>query len=223
MRGADSGIGALAGVEVVIDAVHAALLQPLGLPEVQQAGRDANLQSESRFHLRHDPAEGLQVALARAAARGDDAIRRGPELSGHSGPIEHLFRPQQIMAGDVGPRNPRLRAIAAIFAAMPALGVDQEVQVDAVAEPAIAHAVGSRQEIEQLAVVGAQQGQAVGGLQRAALEHSIGQGVPTWRRIREVGFHFNRGERWAPCRHDAQRRVGMCAWVADMPTRGFAA
>ena len=47
--------------------------------------------------------------------------------------------------GNRGRRDPRLAAVAAVFAAQTASGVDEQVQVHPVAEPATADPIGGRQ------------------------------------------------------------------------------
>ena len=75
------------------------------------------------------------LAIAGSAAGNDRTIGFRLPLGGRASAFDHLFGRHQVVAGNFGLRGPRLRTVAAVLAAMPTLRVDEEIQIDAVAEP----------------------------------------------------------------------------------------
>ena len=179
VRGADAGIETLAGVEVVVDPIDAARLQPPGLLEARAARpRSRSFSPKAAFTRGTAWPSASSSAIAGRAAGDDGAIGLGLPFGGRPGPVENLIGRKQIVAGDFGLRDPRLGAVAAVFAAQSALGVDQEVQIDAVSEPAMPDSIGGRQQVQQFLVAGPQNVQPVFRRQAIAVEHALGQFVP---------------------------------------------
>ncbi len=130
------------------------------------------------FDFGNGPAERVELAVAGRAARDHGAIGLGLTLGRDAGAVENLLGRDQVVAGNLRLRYARLRAVAAVLAAQPTLGVDQEVQVDPIAEPPPPHAIGGRQEVEQFVVLATEDGQTFVGRQSMAVEHPLGQVVP---------------------------------------------
>src|SRR5260370_22172036 len=95
----------------------------------------------------------LDVGGRRSAHAGDHAVAAGAVCDGDSGAIHELLDALHFVNRDVGFRDARLRAIAAIFRADAALDITQHADLHAIAKTRLAHLARRAQQIAE-AVVG---------------------------------------------------------------------
>src|SRR5260370_32588650 len=127
MRRADFRIKAPARVEIVVNPTGSRSLQPSRLFLAHQSER------ETKLERRILPAAaragfGPMIAFARAgsAHAAHHAVAPCSARNRHPRPLAQLFDALHFVYGNVGARNPRLRAVAAIFRTYTALRVSQD-------------------------------------------------------------------------------------------------
>ena len=168
------------------DAVDTGRLQTLGLFLVEQAQAAADVQAVLVLDLRDGAGDVVDLAVAGAAAGGDDAIGAGLRRHGPFGTLHQLGFVQQRVPRDLGLGNDRLRTVSAIFRTETALGVLQEVQMDLPTKVPPPDAVGRGEQIEQVIVVRPEDRQTFVGRQFVSCQDSIGQLLPIGRTVRQT-------------------------------------
>src|SRR5262245_48310895 len=98
MRAANVAVVALAGVEVMVDAIDATGLELPGLFRRQQTEASADLEIVLLLDLRNDRRDGGHFALVRAAGRNDDAIGPCLPLGGDASAVQELVAAQEVVA-----------------------------------------------------------------------------------------------------------------------------
>src|SRR5207237_7187104 len=99
-----------------------------------------------------------QLALARAPATRDDAVRAGTASPGLACTVEQDVAGEQLVLRDGRGRDDRLRAIAAVLGTDPALRVDQHVELHLATEVRAPNAESRVQHLQELIVVCGQDG-----------------------------------------------------------------
>src|SRR5260370_34163062 len=94
----------------------------------------------------------LDVGGRRSAHAGDHAVAARAVCNRDSGAFEELLDALHFVNRDVGFRDARLRAIAAIFRADAALDITQHADLHAIAETRLAHLARRTQQIAEAVV-----------------------------------------------------------------------
>ena len=143
MRRADFRIKAPARVEIVVNPTGSRSLQPSRLFLAHQSERETKLE---RRILAADARAGfgqmIDFARAGSAHAAHHAVAPCSARNRHPRPLAQLFDALHFVYGNVGARNPRLRAVAAIFRTYTALRVAQDADFNAAPEGRLAHSQG---------------------------------------------------------------------------------
>jgi hypothetical protein len=179
---------ALAGLEVVVEAIDAGGPQARGLGLGQEAERRAQLDRRLGLDALGGFADHVEVALRRAAGRGDHAVAAG--LGGDRAPrafdqlVDRLHR--RLAAGRAVAR--RLRAEPAVLGTGAGLGVVEDVEQDPLAPVVAPDLVGGVEQRQEVGGRRAQHRGGVGAIDRRAGQGAVGEGVPA-----RAGLDHRRG------------------------------
>src|SRR5208337_1202078 len=150
--------------------------------------------------------DAVQLGCGWRAAGDDDAIRSCLSLRGLLRAGEDLIGIEHAVSGNLCRGRPGLGTVGAVLSAPAALGVHEEVQVDPVAMPAVANAVGRRQHVEEFLVPGSQNREPFTFSESMPLEHPVRQFLPAAGKTRSLdqfvfdyvfhGWFPRQGTRW---------------------------
>ncbi len=162
--GADVGVAALGGVDVVVVGIGTRGAQLLGLlvGDESQAGAHLHLGVGALDVLDHaGDLVGLAIGWAGARGHHADAL----DAAGQTGRdhLVHLVVLEPRVLEDVGLTTQPLGAVAAVFGTDAALEVDEVVQFDPVGEELASHLACGRDEGEDLVIGAAQDFQCLFG------------------------------------------------------------
>ena len=149
VRRADLGVVALAGVQVVIEAIQARVGEDACLLVVDQSARDADLDREPRLDVAHEFGDFVRSLRRRAATRHHHAVARRAGAGGALRFGKDLGAALQRVLADRGGRVLRLGAVAAVFRAESVLDVVEDVDLDAATEVPLARHRGGVQQRQQ--------------------------------------------------------------------------
>ena len=176
--GANLAVMFAARVEVVVDLVDAAGFEAHRLLGREEAEAGADVEAIFLLDLGDDSLDGLDFTLARAAGGDHDAVGFRLPLCRHAGAVEEFVAAEEVVLGNLGVGDFRLRAVMAILGAEAAFGVHQEVKLNGVAEGRPAKSISGRQEAGDFGVAGCEDREALVYGQFEALADSLGQRHP---------------------------------------------
>src|SRR5439155_10940264 len=125
VRRRDVAVVVAARVEVVVVPIDSRVPQRERVVVGEQAEAGADLERQLLLDLTDRGRDLPQLALARAPATRDDAVRAGTASPGLACTVEQDVAGEQLILRDGRGRDDRLRAIAAVLGTDPALRVDQ--------------------------------------------------------------------------------------------------
>lgn len=158
MGGANFVVESAAGVEVVVDAIDAGVLEDVGLIGGEEAEADADVHAVFVLDFADDVGDVVEFAFVGSAAAGDDAEGAGLGFLGLAGAFEERFFILEDVLGDGGGGEFGLGAVATVFGAEAALGVAEVIELDGGAEIFGADAEGGGEESRDLEIVGGKDG-----------------------------------------------------------------
>ena len=120
----------LAGVQIVVDAVHAGGFELSGLLFSQEAERAADLDGSVPFDRANRLRDDGDLAIEGAATADHDAVTLGLGRDGSSRAFAHTIDGNESVSIDVRARDRGLRAVVAVLLTGAALGIQQHLQSD---------------------------------------------------------------------------------------------
>ena len=178
VRRRDVPVVVAAGVEVVVVPVDAGFPQRERVLVRQQTEARTHLQRELVLDLTDRGRHLSELALTRTPAARDDAIRAGPPRPRLARAVDQHVTREQLVLRDRGRRDDRLGAVAAVLGTDPALRVDEHVELHLAPEVGATDAEGGIEDLQELIVVGREDGARLAARQRLARERLVGERLP---------------------------------------------